>query len=128
MLTPRLAATLLCVAQAWGQGVGLWENRAPLPIAATEVSSAAIGDKVYLTCGITPDGLRSRRLFIYDTVRDAWSEGAPLPIALGADHCNLASVNGKLYFAGGIRIGRGFLTNQTFEYDPQRMFGPSEPR
>ncbi len=118
MLTPRLAATLLCVAQAWGQGVGLWENRAPLPIAATEVSSAAIGDKVYLTCGITPDGLRSRRLFIYDTVRDAWSEGAPLPIALGADHCNLASVNGKLYFAGGIRIGRGFLTNQTFEYDP----------
>ena len=118
MFSIRLAAALLCATQAWGQGVGLWENRAPVPILATEVSSAAIGDKVYLTCGITPDGLRSRRLFIYDTVRDEWSEGAPLPIDRGADHCNLASVGGKLYFVGGIRLGRGFLTNRTIEYDP----------
>ena len=59
----RLAAALLCVAQAWGQGVGHWENRAPVPILATEVSSAAIGDKVYTkpSSSVWPSSPRARR-------------------------------------------------------------------
>ncbi|MGH7555307.1 MAG: kelch repeat-containing protein, partial [Longimicrobiales bacterium] len=57
-------------------------------------------------------------LFIYDTVTDTWTSGAPLPIAPGADHCNVAAVGGKLYVLGAIRIGASFVSGDTFEYDP----------
>ena len=100
------------------QSQGVWESRAPFPLALTEVSAAAIGDKVYVVCGIQQNQLRSNRLFEYDTAADSWRQRAALPIQLGADHCNLAAAEGRLYFAGGIRIGRGFLTPETFVYDP----------
>ncbi len=58
-------------------------------------------------------------MFAYDSGDDAWAERAPLPYEQGVDHCNLAAAGGKLYFLGGIRLGRGFLTNETLEYDPQ---------
>jgi uncharacterized protein (TIGR03437 family) len=109
---------LVCAAVLQAQTQGVWESRAPFPLALTEVSAAAIDGKVYVVCGMQTNGLRSNRLFIYDTAGDSWSQGAALPIALGADHCNLASAGGKLYFAGGIRLGAGFLTPQTFVYDP----------
>lgn len=118
MLTRLAAAATLIASAAAAQDLGHWEQRAPFPLAATEVSAAAIGDKIYVVCGITPDNLRSNRLFVYDTVTDAWAERARIPIALGADHCNLAASGGKLYLLGAIRIGRGFLTNRTYEYDP----------
>ncbi len=122
MLT-RLAVSVMLIAaaapaQAQIEAVGQWEQRAPFPLSATEVSAAAIGDQVYVVCGITPDNLRGNRLFVYDTVNDVWSERAPIPITLGADHCNFAAARGKLYLLGAIRIGRGFLTNRTYEYDP----------
>jgi uncharacterized protein (TIGR03437 family) len=87
-------------------------------LALTEVSAAAVGDKVYVVCGMQQSGLRSNRLFVYDTAADTWEQREPLPINLGADHCNLSSAGGKVYFTGGIRIGAGFLTPQTFVYDP----------
>ena len=104
----------VCVAQT----SGVWEERAPLPIGLTEVSAAAIGERVYVTCGIAASGLRSNLLHIYDSAADAWTLGAPLPIDRGADHCNLVATEGSLYFVGGLRIGQGFLTNRTLRYDP----------
>ena len=109
---------MICAAVLQAQMQGVWESRAPLPLALTEVSAAAIGDEVYVACGIETAAKRSNRLFVYHTSSDSWSERAPLPIRDGADHCNLAAVGGKLYFAGGIRQGRGFLTPETFVYDP----------
>jgi uncharacterized protein (TIGR03437 family) len=97
--------------------IGTWEARAPFPILATEVSAAAIDDRVYVVGGYLENG-SSNRLFIYDPFTDTWSEGAPLPIAGGVDHANVAALDGKLYFLGGIRIGEGFTTGRTFEYDP----------
>lgn len=99
----------------WAQGV--WEGRAPYPLQATEVSSAAIGSKVYALGGLLSSGSSTNRMFIYDALTDTWSEGAPLPVAQGVDHGNVAAVNGKLYFLGGIRILTGSVIGQTFEYD-----------
>src|SRR5581483_11744175 len=96
---------------------GVWETRAPFPIFATEVSAAAINDKVYVVGGYLANG-SSNRLFIYDAFTDTWTEGAPLPIPGGVDHANVAAVNGKLYFLGAIRINDGFTTGRTFSYDP----------
>ena len=114
----RSGVLLVCAVVLQAQTQGVWESRAPFPLALTEVSAAAIGDKVYVVCGIRANGLRSNRLFEYDTAADAWTERSPLPIQLGADHCNVASAGGRLYFTGGIRHGAGFLTPQTFAYDP----------
>ncbi len=114
-----LALTGLLAAAAWAQTApGVWETRAPYPLEATEVSAAAIGEKVYAVGGLVFTGGSVSRLFIYDAFRDTWSEGAPLPIPDGADHANVAALNGKFYFLGGIRIGTSFVTGRTFEYDP----------
>jgi uncharacterized protein (TIGR03437 family) len=103
---------------------GVWETRAPRPLQATEVGSAAILDKVYVLGGILPSGESSNRLFIYDAVMDTWSEGAPLPIEGGVNHPNVvaaapAATTGvaftpQLYmlgalFADGTPTGRSFV-------------------
>lgn len=107
---------LLATVPVYAQG--LWETRAPYPIAVTEVSGAAIGTKIYSMCGLAAGPQRPRNLFIYDTVYDLWSEGAPYPIDDGADHCNVAAVDGKLYLLGAIRTGTGFVDGTTYMYDP----------
>jgi len=96
---------------------GLWERRADYPIEATEVSAAAIGGRIYAVCGLTTRGSVTS-LYIYDPRLDSWSEGAPAPIAGGADHCNVAAAGGKFYLAGAIRIGSSFIDGNTYEYDP----------
>ncbi len=97
---------------AWAQGV--WETRAPYPIEATEVSAAAIEGKVYALCGLTRGG-STNALYVYDPFTDTWRAGASIPIAGGADHCNLAAAGGKLYLVGGL----GALSDgNTYEYDP----------
>lgn len=100
---------------AWGQGV--WERRADVPIAITEGSAAAIGGKLYLVCGLGPQGSISA-LQIYDPRLDQWSQGAPVPIAGGGDHCNVAAAGGRLYVLGAIRVGSPFIDGNTYEYDP----------
>lgn len=116
--TRVLVLLSLAAVVAVAQTQGVWENRAEFPLGLTEVSAAAVGERVYAICGIAQSGLRSNNLFIYDPSADAWSQGAELPIERGADHCNFVAVDGSLYFVGGERIGQGFLTNRTFRYDP----------
>ncbi|MBI4465118.1 MAG: hypothetical protein HY647_10475 [Acidobacteria bacterium] len=111
------ASLVLLIGPARAQ-VGVWETRAPFPLQATEVAAAAIGEKVYVVGGILPNLSSTNRLFVYDAFTDTWSEGAPLPIPGGVDHANVATLNGKFYFLGAIRISDGFTAGQTFEYDP----------
>src|SRR4051812_23266667 len=102
---------------AFSQGSGIWERRAPYPVASTEVSGAAIDGLVYVVCGLTPQG-SSSRVHRYDPRTDTWIERASLPIEGGADHCNVAAAGGKLYVLGAIRIGSPFIEGNTWEYDP----------
>ncbi|MFN0101884.1 MAG: kelch repeat-containing protein [Bryobacteraceae bacterium] len=110
-----IVTLLLTTCSVPGQGV--WERRADYPLSATEVSAAAIDRRVYAVCGLTDSGSTSN-LYIYDTVTDTWTTGAPAPIAGGADHCNVAAANGRLYLLGAIRIGSGFVDGNTYEYNP----------
>ncbi|MBI1898095.1 MAG: hypothetical protein HYS04_16415 [Acidobacteria bacterium] len=107
----------LIVAVSFLPAQGLWETRAPFPLAATEVSSVALNGKIYSVCGLTADG-SSNRLSVYDPLIDSWSDAAPLPIDPGADHCNFAAANGRLYLLGAIRIGTSFIDGNTYEYTP----------
>src|SRR5438445_10250819 len=94
MLVPCILA--LIVRPAFSQGAGVWEKRAPYPVASTEVSGAAIDGFVYVVCGLTPQG-SSNRLYRYDPRTDTYTERAPVPIEGGADHCNVAAAGGRLY-------------------------------
>ncbi len=107
---------MLCARLVFAQP-GVWEERAPYPLSITEVSGAAIDNFAYVVCGLTAQG-SNNRLFRYDPRRDSWLERASLPIDGGADHCNVAAANGKLYMLGGIRIGSSFVSGDTWEYDP----------
>ena len=110
-----LPLCLLLAIPAFGRG--LWERRSPYPVRLTEVSGAAVGKKLYMLCGIG-EGSPPLAVHTYDTVHDTWSQGAPIPIAGGADHCNVAAVDGKLYLLGAIRIGSPFIDGNTYAYDP----------
>ncbi|MDX1984722.1 MAG: hypothetical protein SFV51_30900 [Bryobacteraceae bacterium] len=109
---------LLAVTASTLLAQGVWEPRAPYPVRVTEVSSAVLNGRVYSLCGILPDGANSTALYIYDPVTDEWSEGPALPIAGGADHCNVAAAGGRLYLLGAIRTGQNFVDGNTYEYDP----------
>jgi uncharacterized protein (TIGR03437 family) len=113
----RSAFLLLAADLAMAQLTGVWETRAPFPIAATEVSGAAIGGMVFVVCGLTPQG-STNRLFRYDPRANSWMELAPAPLSGGADHCNVAAAGGKLYLLGAIRVGSAFVDGDTWEYDP----------
>jgi uncharacterized protein (TIGR03437 family) len=117
MLPLMWRAFLLLSAQLACAQTGLWEQRAPYPLSATEVSGAAVDRFVYMLCGLTPQG-STNRVFRYDPRVDTWAERASLPIEGGADHCNVAAANGKLYMLGGIRVGSSFVSGETWEYDP----------
>src|SRR4051794_501075 len=110
---------LLSTWLALAQSTGVWEQRALYPISATEVSGAAIDGFAYVVCGLTDQG-SSNRLYRYDPRIDSWVQRASLPVEGGADHCNVAAANGKLYFLGGIRVGSSFITGDTWQYDPSR--------
>jgi uncharacterized protein (TIGR03437 family) len=113
----RIVCILSLAAAGCAAQGGVWETRAAYPLEATEVSAAVIGAHVYVLGGLLRGG-STNRMFVYNTVSDLWDEAAPLPIPLGVDHANVAALNGKVYFLGGIRIGTPFVTGQTFEYDP----------
>ncbi|MBL8174746.1 MAG: hypothetical protein JNK48_08750 [Bryobacterales bacterium] len=96
---------------------GLWERRAPYPIQATEVSAALLNGKIHALCGLVASG-RTSAHFAYDPYRDQWTPAAPVPIDGGADQCNAAAANGKLYILGALRSGTGAADGNTYEYDP----------
>jgi Kelch motif len=68
----ELLVSGIVACSAWAQGI--WEPRAPFPVQATEVSSAALNGKVYAICGLTERG-SSNNLYIYDPSFDQWSQG-----------------------------------------------------
>ncbi|MCB1021212.1 MAG: galactose oxidase, partial [Acidobacteria bacterium] len=112
----RFGVLLACAAALQAQTEGAWASRAPVPLALAEASAATLGDEVYVVCGVVAPGQFSNRLFAYDPGADSWRERAPLPIPGGVERCNVAASAGKLYLAGSIRVGRGFLSAQTFVY------------
>jgi hypothetical protein len=78
---------------------GVWEARAPLPIATGELIGAAVDERPVLTGGLGPEWSVSSRVFTYDPAGDVW-EGLPdLPAPL--NHHAAAVANGILYVMGG---------------------------
>ena len=97
---------------------GVWERLADYPLEVFEVSATALDGKVYSVCGLTASGA-TNRMFVYDPRSDQWSEAAPAPLPNGGDHCNLATVGGRIYLLGALVRGQGgaLADGGTYEYD-----------
>ena len=70
-----------------------WESRAPLPVARTEVSAAALGSEIVVVGGYTSDGASSRRANAYSPDRDTWRRLPDLPV--GVNHAMAVGVGGR---------------------------------
>jgi len=103
-------------AMAHAQSQGSWTIKAPIPLARTEVSLAAVGGKVHVIGG-SVQGVAGTYHDEYDPATDRWRTRAPLP--QGLDHIGTAVLNGKICTVGGF-VASTHKDGQpsVFEYDP----------
>ncbi len=89
-----------------------WTTRSPMPRPLSNVSSAVIGDAIYLPGGW--DSAPTAVLQIYAPATDRWTTGAALPMTLTS--AAVAELNGQLFVMGGSTTTAALDT--CFRYDP----------
>ncbi|KAM8893051.1 kelch-like protein 25 isoform 2-T2 [Spinachia spinachia] len=97
--------------------------KADLPSPRKEFSACAIGCKVYVTGGRGSENGVSKDVWIYDTVHEEWSKGAPMLIARFGH--GSAELENSLYVVGGHTAVAGVFPaspsvslKQVERYDP----------
>ena len=92
-----------------------WTTADPLPRPLDHTATFYDG-KLYVVGGgyLNRDNL-SDKLFIYDPNTNSWTEGANLPVALGA--LTAKFINGTLYAVGGVDISG--TSSNALAYDPK---------
>ncbi len=63
---------------AYDPATDAWAARAAQPVRRGAGTAQALGDRILVAGGVTPEGVTGR-VHAYDPVADAWSERAPLP-------------------------------------------------
>lgn len=76
-----------------------WEQLTPMANARTEAAYAAVGDDVYVIGGFVVALTNSTSVEVYNTTRNSWREGPPMPLAV--NHGMAAGAAGEVYHAGG---------------------------
>lgn len=88
-----------------------------MPIEISEVTVAAVNNKIYVIGGSTADRVDHQLNHEYDIATDRWRARAPLP--RGLTHAAAAGLNGKIYVVGAFTAtGHGGAVNLVYEYDP----------
>jgi hypothetical protein len=83
----------------------------PLPAAIEEAAAAATDVDLYMIGGFDAAGYSLRSVYVFDGT--SWKAGPRLP--LGLDHSSAATLDGRVYVAGGHSVGRD--TAQVFRLD-----------
>ncbi len=90
--------------------VGIWSDKAPLPLRLSDASSAIIDGKIYIFGGYGPGGAGDVRseVYAYDPTTDSWTQKASMPggHSYAAGACALGT---KAYVFGGISSGGSYL-------------------
>jgi non-specific serine/threonine protein kinase len=94
-----LAVVGLVLVPLAGGASSEWEQRAPVPLARTEVAAAVVGREIVVLGGFTLDGGASKRVDAYDPARNSWRRLPNLPV--GIHHAMAVGAQGKLYVLGG---------------------------
>jgi len=92
-----------------------WKSIAPLPRVLHHAAAASYDGKIYVVGGfIAREWIPTNQLFIYDPIKNQWTEGNPMPTPRGA--LNALFVNGTLYAIGGQDNAKS--SNKNEAYDP----------
>lgn len=108
--------------EAYNFATDRWTARAPLPIALSNTNGVGnIGGKLYISGGFleTAAGVdgRSRRLYVYDPVRNSWARKADMPRKIAEGITGV--IDGKLYVLTGSCEGCADpITRRLYRYDP----------
>lgn len=94
-----LAVAGLALVPLAGAASTQWEQRAPMPLARTEVVAATVGKEIFVLGGIPIEGGASNRVDAYNPARNTWRRVPSLPA--GVHHAMAAAAGGKLYVLGG---------------------------
>jgi N-acetylneuraminic acid mutarotase len=97
-----LAVAGLAFVPLAGAAATQWDERAPMPLARTEVVAATLGKEIFVLGGMLPDGAPSNRADAYNPARNTWRRVPNLP--LGVHHAMAVGANGKLYLFGGYSV------------------------
>ena len=89
---------------------GAWTTETPSGFKRQEVTYVTAGSRMYLAGG------KSTRQQAFDPVTHAWSNVAPLPVAL--DHIQATALNGLVYYVGGLNGYPGTSFGAVYVYDP----------
>ncbi|KAL0579166.1 hypothetical protein V5O48_002847 [Marasmius crinis-equi] len=126
MFSRSLRLLILLAISGTAFSSGTWQNLTSIPSGPRqEECVASIGDTVYVVGGVTsppPNDTFPPTIALveaFNTTDNTWRRLADLPITI--NHCNIASLNGKLYVLGGL-VGQGGVwvrTGRAFEYCPQ---------
>jgi N-acetylneuraminic acid mutarotase len=94
-----------------------WTSDAkPMPVPIDHGAAVAYNDKIYVAGGFIKGKIPTDKLFIYDTIKDEWTEGKPLSAPRGA--LGAQFVNDILYVVGGVNASMAPVS--TVEaYDPK---------
>ncbi len=85
-----------------GAASSQWEQRAPVPLARTEVAAATVGREIVVLGGFTLDGGASNRADAYDPARNRWRRLPNLPE--GLHHGMVVGAQGRAYVLGGYTV------------------------
>lgn len=94
-----------------------WETRNEAPTKLTHAQAAVDGRHIWLAGGFEGDnpGRVTDHVWRYDTVRDRWSEGPPLPERRASG--GLVAVDGVLHYIGGLAEDRATDVNTHWSLD-----------
>lgn len=98
-LAVALAAAVTLLPAAPARTAPAWETFAPMASARTEAAYATLGNDVYVVGGFVVGLTNSTSVEVYDTARDTWREGPPMPLAV--NHGMATAAGGEVYHAGG---------------------------
>ena len=87
-----------------------------MPFPVDHGAAVAFNDKIYVVGGFIKGKVPSDKLFIYDTIKDEWTEGKSLSSPRGA--LGAQFVNGILYVVGGLNASQAPV-NTVEAYDPK---------
>ena len=90
-----------------------WKSVAPLPRELHHAAAAGFNGKIYVIGGfISSEWIPTNQLFIYDPIKNKWSEDRPMPTARGA--LTALFVKGDLYAIGG-QSNKVLNTNEVYD-------------
>ena len=97
----------------------VWETRAPLLEANSELSVTELNGEIYVMGGYPASRQTVDTVQIYNAATDSWRLGEPLPVA--SNHNVAATVEETVYIIGGQPTSRGSgpFSQGVYAYDPE---------